>query len=454
MNGIGQLRSVAMAALAVLGVAVLPATAGSTHSAEVSPRVHAEQEFRSQLGFRSQLSYVESLQSVAYAARSRQHFGAVFTPAEQRELTAREQLADDATSLDRVLRGRYATNYGGMYIDQRAGGLLRIAFVHPDPQARAVALARVHAPQRLRFWTAQLTQAQLTNLSDRVTASMAGLRDGGILITGVGADYAANHVDVGVDATGAALDSAASVLRARFGGRGLAIHYQGPSADVSCQGCDTDPLPYKAGQEIDDQTSGAICTAGFGAHNFTNTIVENWFQLTAGHCSVNNDAWAHFIYVIGATAGDTEGGKADVQRIRLGAQNEHSDQVFTNGSYVPVSGQASSFTQGATVCFFGRTTGFESCGNITRTSYTDLSCGPVHGCTTVTDTVTASFHYLGGDSGGPNFKEASPTVAYGLSRSFCNQTCAGAGNPTYSTFTKIANDLSAEGLTLNTTSHP
>jgi hypothetical protein len=434
-----------------VAAAVSPASAIGTEAVNVSPQVRAEQQFRAELGFRSQLSYVQALQRVKDAARVRLAFGAVFTPAEQRELTARKQLANDATRLDGMLRQRYASNYGGMYIDQRAGGLLKIAFVHPDAGARTFALARLHAPQRLRFWTSRMTEQQLTALSAAITASMGELRALGVFITGVGADYAANLVDVGVDAKGAALDRATSVLQARFGNHGLSIHFQGPSREASCLGCDTDSLPFKAGQEVDDETSGGICTAGYGAHTL---FPETWFQLTAGHCSVNGDVWAHFIYVIGTTSGDTEGGNADVQRLQLSAQSEHSSQVFVNGTYVQVSGQASSFTQGGTVCFFGRTTGFEKCGTITRTSYTDYSCGGVHGCTTVTDTVTASYLYQGGDSGGPNFQQASPTVAYGMSRSYCDQTCAGAGNPTFSTFTKIANELNAEGLYLNTTSNP
>src|SRR5881409_287414 len=55
-------------------------------------QVHADAQFRAGLGFPAAVDYVTQLDAAAYADASRLEFGAVFTPAEQAELRARNDM--------------------------------------------------------------------------------------------------------------------------------------------------------------------------------------------------------------------------------------------------------------------------------------------------------------------------------------------------------------------------
>jgi hypothetical protein len=412
--------------------------AGSPGLPTVSPQqMRADMQFRASLGFPASAEYVAQLDASPAAATSRAAYGAVFTAAEQRELDVRNALVAAAPDVDELLSTKYR-DFAGIYLDP-LDGTLHVGTLDGRDDVRAAVLAAVPDASRVVFFVASRAWSTLTALARRVTDDGTALAHAGVEVVSVTADPKQNRVSVGVDVSGASLADQATELVDLYGDGVVAEAAERPWS-VSCLGCDTDSTPFKAGQDI--YSGGSHCTAGFGVHTGDVISGKTWYQLTAGHCGGNGVTWDHYIYTLGTSAGHNVGGNNDSERLKLSSQSQHSYNMFVNGSYVPVSGYTTSFTNGQTVCTFGEATGFEQCGNIVSASTTVTYTLPGGGTATITDAVKMSYTYTGGDSGGPNFSQSSPATAMGLN------TCT---NSTNAWFTKIGRALSQQSTSLGAT---
>lgn len=381
--------------------------------------INVQQAWRHALGLRADSGFVAARQHDADAAQSLANYGAVLTPAEQREMNARLAVGAAIPMLIDRLDAEAPSTFSTAYMDQAAGGVVRVGFTRLTPSLEALARIGFPDPARLAFFQAAYPATVLNPLYTAISTNMTAWRARGIDVVYAAVDARGAGVTVGVDATGGALTAAATALRAGYPhGDALRVSTRYPQrfttacAYQSPTNCYDDPLPFKAGQEVDTTSTGETCTAGFGAYRVRTIGVPTkiYYQLTAGHCSPNGTNWIHYTYVEGSTSGEHMGGTNDSELINLSAQNEHSDLIFASAGSPPLyvkvtTAQADTADyNGETYCFYGRTTGRQRCGTIVNQNTSIKACDNTgHNCEILSQIVESSVNTMPGDSGGPNY---------------------------------------------------
>lgn len=418
------LRAFAAIALSVLVASAVapPATAGSP----LGPDTKAV-KFRETFGLRTDANYLASLQADSGMSTE---FGVPLTLAEGRDLENRIAMQDRIGALaDRI--DELADRYGGIYIDQEAGGVIRILRVGKlGDDASLLALAPTGSSVSVVAATYSL--AELRSVLAKVDASARDLDAAGVDIVSTGIDVRANRVRV-VMVEPSSADSES--IRSAFGPSvdiAAGVHPQLAAACASRTNCGPPTVPIRGGLAI---TGGGVgCTSGYVAKAAGGS---QKYLVTAGHCTSKSGIgvnWSHNNVVLGKSdsTGYWDGTRADAGTIKLTADpatdnllyaKDLSDQRKMAARY-----SNSQMPVGALMCRVGKNSAYD-CGSV---SMTNQSIHPLPDLFLLQNQWAVNFPSVLGDSGGTVFAGST----YGGVFSSTDTTTSW-----YSTMSAITDDL-------------
>jgi streptogrisin C len=412
----------------------------------------------------------------------------------QSEALRRLKLQAEADQIDAQLQQNLGSSYGGVWLDQANGGVLRLAAVDTGKVSSAV--SKLPDASHIKISHVSRTLAQLTALQSTLSGQVAPA-DGAVAI-----DVTTNQVVLYQRSGGAAVGRASHTMKSYDQAQGsvanpdsrlqaLAKSHPGvalrqlvigvnrsalsddPPSSCSPQSC---PPPLRGGMRLDVKRTTANsdsdnldpmwgqCTAGFVLYNAS---TRQYYALTAGHCLVGSDkngithAYSDSGTEIGYEVTDYENVAAsyptDFGLLRIpnytywfaGAPRNDVDIYCTGvesggcvSSSMPVTGHASSSGGvGDVVCATGSGNDDKDHGGYKSSGATPgTRCGEV---TSVNGGFVTNICSRKGDSGGPLFDETTG-LAYGI----LNDGTAGSGdcpsdNTEWSQYSPVDKILSA-----------
>lgn len=333
-------------------------------------------------------------------------FGLPLSPNELSDLRGRVAAEDGILAL-RLRLERHVDSFGGLFIDQSAGGVVDIA-VREGGEAAAIAEERadpVGLPVRVRIVDHSI--ATLEEVETTVLEMFDELLADGISVVGVAIDIPANRVRVRVKEL---TPQEHDLILRLFSSDVVVVERGDQPIPGACTRTACIP-PMKGGLRVTSAdggpcTSGVMMSAGFGG---------NVFATTAGHCGPLNSAWNHSTTYIGRMTKNrfVSGSFADVAAMDI-ANSLESNKIFIDGGVITgitgVQGQDND-NPGDTVCHSGVTSG-------TR-------CGPLEAVEsyplerkTLLAQRRAQIPFTYGDSGAPVYKAYTSTKAVGIGSAF------------------------------------
>lgn len=304
----------------------------------------AEIRFRTDLGLRADVPYVEGLANAAGVVAS--EYGYLLTESESRFLERREAARDELGPIRETLEGR-APGFAGMYLDNAAAYAhdvalsLVVMFTVDAEQYRPAITALMPAHSELRLVEVQHSYADLLDVLARVNEDRDWHQRLGIEVRLAGVDEPRNRVLLGISRPD---EGAAAALASRYGPSMVYIYVAGEPELDACTRANC-PTPWPAGLKI-STNGGWSCTSGYSYQASSG----NWYMGTAGHCP--GDRWYHNGTFMGATpAGKNRfvsGSYADIQAFDIVNAN-HSNVVLTG-------------TAGCNPCMFRTMTARQSVG--------------------------------------------------------------------------------------------
>lgn len=382
----------------------------ATPSQRAANLVAASLTFRRASGLRTDLGFVRGL--VAQRGQHRtalERFGVPLTSAELAALDARQRVDALVPALERQAAAEAPGSFAGLYVDQRAGGVVRVGFTRDAADQARRLRTRSRFPGRIEAFAARYPDGRLRALAHRVGVDPAR----GVVM--VAPDVAHQAVEVGVIHPTPAL------------GRSLARRYPGvpirmvatpaPRALASESYADYPAPPMRGALEMYRPSSAftdTVCSAGFVSEGSNNP--QNFWLLTAGHCGPYGATWSHDTpsgtYHIGRSGGNVlrSGSDADAQDITL-SPAARSRQVYLHDYDLRVMSYQQRYDTdyvGEPVCHAG-VGSYDNTGEGTACGYLqqkDATVALSDGTTSYTlyHQRIASLRSCAGDSGGPIFK--------------------------------------------------
>jgi hypothetical protein len=382
-------KSVVLFVVAVLVFAALFA-AQVPAQAEASERSVDKQdlEFRESMGLESDLDVVKEIVADPANQKATEKYGVALTKDEVAELERRVAVQENyapkvKTQAEKTL-GK--SGFAGMYIDQQAGGVLKVGVVGnatPASLSKQVDDA-VPASVDVEYFQAKHSLAELERLHEAVNNQMESLDKKGVTIVSVETDVKENVVRVGVKELNKKTEA---LVKKAFASDAIEL----VESDFVDPARTTWRGYLEAGLEI--RSSGGICTSNIAARSGS-----AYYLISAAHCGGLGTSFSQGGVNIGSVALRNYGNNADVLAIRINSAYAtnylylNSTRARTITSVQSVSGDF----VGENVCKSGRTTGV-TCGQITSTNFTTrFSDGAVH-----YRQRQATFYAQPGDSGGP-----------------------------------------------------
>lgn len=319
----------------------------------------------------------------------------------------RLKVAEAVDTVQRYGKEEAADSFGGVWIDQRAGGIVRVAFTHDGERHIQELRRRFAFPEKLALVNARFTAADLTAAHDRIVRDMPDLRARGIDVLEISTSVPGNVLAVGVSAR--SRQAAESHFRGAFGemARVAAVD---PPQRVNRR---NDYPPMKAGTNITG--GGWRCSSAFGAWdtypadplNLLSEEVPAYYLITAGHCFDPGWDISHSVFPLGdairrvyqpngTSRSDAELvtlRNTDVSDLVYEFQDEDNRIFYEDISFMQL---ASGDVVGEPVCMSAVTSGLY-CGSITDTYFSAYYSSDN---ATLTHQRLASFPSQGGDSGG------------------------------------------------------
>lgn len=401
------MRGVLIGALAVLLVAgASPVSAVSPSPEEVGTNDDAAQ-FRQTFGLNATPEVLRTA-AADTTTYSTWPYGVPLSKVEIAEMGRRAQVQAAVNKL--LPQTRSLPGWGGVYLDQQAGGQPVFLFTSGLPKdVRDQIASALPAGTAFRVEAATRTEAQLLAQKAKIEADLPSTWASGIDVVRVAVKTSENRLRIGVhDLT----DAERQMLLARYGAE-IDVFEDGVAVSDACGGYN-DCRPIKGGISINhDGGSAGECTSGFVVRGDTGAL----YLLTAGHCiqvhGGYDTLWEHDNDSFGRarretwTPGGT--GAADVGLITIFSAEQtlmtHKNQMRrTTNSVVSVVGveMIGPGSEGGQACRVGRRSGHD-CGIITEWSVGRASKVTGYKQMWVTDTTTMNFDSLGGDSGGSVF---------------------------------------------------
>ncbi len=391
--------SIVTAMFAIHGFAPTQAIVAATENDDLQ---YASQ-FRSLYGLDADRLTVTS----AMARFATSEFGLPLSPSELTDIRHRVS-AENAVQELRVRLEDDLHSFGGVYIDQAAGGIVDIA-VLPGKEAWAAGEERaqpVGIPVRIRV--VPNSMAALRAAEAKLAQSFDALRDDGVSIVAYGLDIPSNRLTVRVQD----LAPSDSVAIAALVGPGLVAVTPGePATPAACTRTSC-PMPMKGGLKI-TSSAGGPCTSGF---LMSNGFGGNTFVVTAGHCASGTGSyWKHSTTSIGQMTKNRyiSGSYADVGAIDIPNSYE-SNKIFIDGGVITsITSQQGldADNPGDTVCHSGVVNGTR-CGPLEAVESTFV------GSVKILAMRRAQIPFTYGDSGSPVYKAYTSTTAVGIGSAF------------------------------------
>lgn len=183
-------------------------------------------------------------------------------------------------------------NFGGVFVDQPAGGTLDVALAAESVKMRAAVSRLLPETASIRWRVVQRSLTDLDKIRNELIGRIPDFQGAGASVASIGIDVRRNVVVLTVDGP---IDKIGHDLRQDFGG---AVEVaSGPMlSPVVCSSrssCD----PWRGGIKIlPGDGSGFQCSYGFNVRSATSSTK---YMMTAGHC--DNENWRHAGYSIGTT---------------------------------------------------------------------------------------------------------------------------------------------------------
>jgi len=387
--------------LVVSGAATPTASAGQafgTTSVDPSPDLNmgvtpspGDVAFRQEFGLRSDSAWVASVDAAPDADRT---YGVALTTDEANGLRTRDSISNQIGPLTDALE--QTGSFGGLFIDQAAGGVIDIATTSDPASLTSVINAGVPAGATTRTRVVQFTYDELSALKSRISSDFDVWKEKGAILASVGVDVRENRVAVSVAGTND--DATLSEIAVMYGPEVQVTAGELPvlAACVDRTNCGS---PLKGGLWV--SAPGWACTATLQARS--SSAPYQHYGMTAGHCI--NDAgisatWSHHSTAIGSGAfnGFYNNSLADIGLFWASSQPTPRNLVYASShlDIRNITGELTDAQQpvGAQICKSGANSGW-LCGQVTATNV-DTTYGSVR----IFDTWRTNFGGLNGDSGG------------------------------------------------------
>lgn len=398
-----------MAGLAAIGVFALAgalATPGISQASAVhssaAPLTRAEAyavQIRAQLGLKSSLPYIRSLES-EHGLNDTQ-LGTPVTAAELAELTARHALGSHVNAVGKTLSA--SPSFGGVWFKQAGDGVIMVGLTSAPTAAVTRMVSRdVPAHSAVDFVRVPLSYRRLNSLYQKIIAGPMWARG----IGNVAIDLAANTVTVGV-----ATKADVRAVYARYGHTGLTVTVAAPTAGTASRNFTSGQL---YGGEWVSFANGESCTMGYG--DLINAAGQ-LYSMTAGHCAPNGTAAYQGNAIGDPTIGSgMHGGhtynqpnkttQCDCGFVGVITGNQLSDQTLVTNNALFTFTQTGTAYSGESSCHSGAASyekngGHIVCGTIVSTSATVSVTGTQAGTFTLTNSIEWSGSEILGDSGAP-----------------------------------------------------
>lgn len=349
--------------------------------------------FRANFGLTATASHVAMVAKQYASGRDiDDRYGVPLLPDEAAEVDRRVVVQENLGPLRQLLAQDEST-YGGHYIDQPNGGVVVVQLAGAAGPARDAIKRVLPAGATLRIERVQHSAARLRALVDDITEDLGALRAEGIEVASVSHRHRDNRVLIGVTNFNEKIQQ---ILEARYGEGLVAVVFE--KVEPESHGCistDHCAYPMRGGVWI----SG--CTAGFIVRRGSNT-----FLTTAAHCtaSTTGGIFRHNGYGnLGGTYASAgfNGSRAEVKIIDM-PDSQESNRVYLGTTQVQgITAWQGVYddNEGDLVCMRGANLGVTACGNISDT-YVNTNISGID----YIGLRRANYSSMGGDSGGPVFR--------------------------------------------------
>ncbi|MDF2650843.1 MAG: hypothetical protein K0Q73_6648 [Paenibacillus sp.] len=355
--------------------------------------IQNEIRLRNDLGFNTDINHVKSV-----ASASDNQYGIYLNAEEKIELEKRLEIQKiklpeiksylKQTTIDAVYAAVTEDIFGGLFIDQKSGGIVNIGFkddINIDKIKKDI-INIIGDTKRVKFFKAIYSEKELKAIHLKIDELAQSNQSNEFKILSVNTDIKNQRIEVGIQTYNPTTSKYAQEL---INNEAVVVIEAQENKDMS-RSAYTRPL--EGGLEI--YTYNGTCTGAFSAYDST-----GYYYITAGHCGSIGNSVGQGNAIIGNITKRSYGAYSDAAAIAI-SPNDASWYLYLNSS------RASNFNShegynadnvGDYVCKSGRTTGFD-CGFIQSVDYSGF-----WGITYFTDIRTASFQSQPGDSGSPVF---------------------------------------------------
>lgn len=191
--------------------AALPSRSSGAVEATLDPGIAKAMDFREQYGLRADRVWAEQ---VARDPTATLEYGVPLLPSETAELRRRAAEAEKLIPIIRAYGAANVEEFGGVYVDQRNGGIPVALFTANLAKHEAAIRAELPPGARFAVRAARFTERELRALQERIVADDAELRRDGIAAIRVSTDPVTGTIPVEVSTE---RTDAADVLVARYG---------------------------------------------------------------------------------------------------------------------------------------------------------------------------------------------------------------------------------------------
>lgn len=185
-----------------------------------APSIADDQRMRVEFGLRSDRAYVTALEARDHDRTT--ELGIPLTSAEVSEMHRRGAVGQRLEAVGDAVGARQPATYGGVWLDQAAGGVAVVASTDPASVDRRLVASLLPAGAKIDVRQVAVSYRTLNDLNERIAADMQARPVDG---TGVGTFLMDNVVHVDLPAT--ASDADIEAVYARYGRVGLRVDRNG-----------------------------------------------------------------------------------------------------------------------------------------------------------------------------------------------------------------------------------
>jgi hypothetical protein len=245
--------------------------------------------FRAERGMNTDEAFVRSTLTDVALQPSIARYGIPLTAAELAELDVRADAGAAIDQIEQWATDNAVSEYAGAYVDQAAGGLVRVGFTANAATRLSEIQAFYPYPGRLRTFAAARNQDALKTLYRQISGDMDDLPSLGVDVSGAYVDVPGNVIKVQVPAP---TDQQRQTLASRYGA-GAQLEQSSKLVKYQHEVEDSDGAPRRVNRQIPPAVAGLritskvyrVCSTGFSMR-----LGAKWRVTTAGHCVQRGDS--------------------------------------------------------------------------------------------------------------------------------------------------------------------